>query len=39
MNGDGSNEADLTFYLGLFGNGSDAPVAGNRGIGTISNEY
>ena len=38
VNGDSKKEADETFYLDLFGNGSNSLFTKSRGIGTILND-
>ena len=38
VNGDGKKEADETFSLDQFENGSKAPFARKRGRGTILND-
>jgi hypothetical protein len=38
VNGDSKKEADETFYLDLFGNGTNSLFSKSRGIGTILND-
>jgi hypothetical protein len=38
VNGDSRKEANETFYLELFGNGSNSLFSKNRGVGTILND-
>src|SRR5205823_4399288 len=38
VKGDNKKEADETFYLDLFGNGSNSLVTKGRGVGTILND-
>jgi hypothetical protein len=38
VKGDSKKEADETFYLDLFGNGSNSLFTKDRGLGTILND-